>query len=269
MDLALIRQWFKKKPKPSNNTWQFWSTWPGLHITYPILTTDSIPVPWLGQSRQHLQKQQKELGTPGTNAAHLCSGIGQYLKQGWIVTSWCDFMITTNGDQQTFEWRLPPRIAAKYPAPIIEHFDHTLWGDYANLPQGTLKTLIKYTTPWCFSAPPGWGLLVTPLHYHNESRFTNTVGIIDPTRGNQLNAILLWHLTNQQTLIRAGTPLFHMAPCPLTRPEHHIREATQHEQDYSLLRDFLFSNTFAANTEKNTELYNYYFNQHADPEHPE
>lgn len=269
MDLALIRNWFKKKPKQQPDIWQFWSTWPGLDITYPILSTDSIPVPWLGQSRLNLQQQQRDYGAPLTNAAHLCSGIGQYLKQGWIVTSWCDFMITTNGDLTTFEWRLPPRIAAKYPAPIIENFDHSVWGDYANLPPWTLKTLVKYNTPWCFNAPQGWGLQVTPLHYHNESRFTNTVGIIDPARGNQLNAVLLWHQPNGQTLVRAGTPLFHMSPVPLRRPEYTVRTANQQEQDYRLHRDFLISNTFAANTEKTTELYNYYFNRPSDLTHPE
>jgi hypothetical protein len=266
MDLDLIKRWFRKQPSEQQSTsnsannqqWRFWTTWPGLSVTYPIIPTDQIPVPWLGSSRQYLQSLNQKLNHPTTNAAHLCSGITASLTQGWTVTSWCDFIITTNGDSTSFEWRLPQRIGSKYPSPIIEHFDSQLWGDHANLPPNTLKTLIKYNTPWCFWAPPGWGLLVAPLQYHNESRFTNALGIIDPARGNQLNALLLWHEPNKQTLVRAGTPLFQMYPVPLARPQAQIQEANSNEMDFHITRDFLFSNTFASNRDQAQKLYEYY-----------
>jgi hypothetical protein len=262
MDLAVIKKWFQKKSATAeipNNKWKFWTTWQGLSITYPIVPINQVPVPWLGASRNYLQSQQQLLEHPTTNAAHLCSGITASLNQGWIVTSWCDFIITTNGDLNTFEWRLPQRLASKYPAPIIEHFDSRIWGEHANLPLTTLKTVVKYNTPWCFAAPPGWGLLVTPLQYFNESRFTNTLGIIDPRQGNQLNAVLLWHEVNRQTLIRAGTPLFQIYPIPLNRPEFSVEESGPKELEFYKNRDFLVSNTFASNREKTQQLYDYYF----------
>ena len=72
----------------------------------------------------------------------------------------------------------------------------------------TLETVIKIQTPWFVEVPKGYSLLMMPLPYSDDKRFTAATGLL---RGNQpLNVQVFWHCLNSEEIIPAGTPLNQM-----------------------------------------------------------
>lgn len=251
--------WRKKKQSLLPDKYEFWTTVPGLETLYPVTPISDLTIPWISNSRQYIQGRVKALGTLDKSAAHLCSGIKGATSYGWIVQSCFDLLIETNGDGCTFKWILPEMVCHYIPGELVGSFDNQIFGNFVELPPQSLKTIVKINSPWRFSAPAGKGLMYVPLQYHNENRFTSTVGYLDPKIGNQLNAVLFWHVLNGTTLIKAGTPLFQIIPIDLEMPGFEVRRASEKELEYTKVRDIVLTNTFTTNTKKIYEVYDNYF----------
>jgi hypothetical protein len=144
-------------------------------------------------------------------------------QRGWIVSSWCDIVIETNGDGSSFKSRtaLPDKVFPALPSGAATRpvgvFPPSVYGSLPStaLPPNTLKSVIKIHLPWVFRLTPGWGLLTLPLEYIKEHRFTAAVGVINPRISQQINPIVYWHVLRGETLIKAGTPLMRIIPIPL------------------------------------------------------
>jgi hypothetical protein len=216
---------------------EFYSVIDGIDLMYPPLPASEVEMDWVKGARDfYVNKQKEKVGS--ATGAHLCSGIRGLLENAYILTTWHDTNITTNGDGSAFEWETTEtnsKLLGENQG--VEYFPGMQFGDYTNLPPQTLKTVLKFPTPWRVKLPKGWGLMYLPLHYHGESRFTSLVGILDTNITNSLHAVLFWHELNGTTFIKAGTPLCYLVPVKLNEDiEFVVREATEKELRYDKTR---------------------------------
>jgi hypothetical protein len=219
---------FKKK----TDNFEFYTIIPGLEHAFPILPARQVKMPWVQQSQTQFKKILADSNNmPGIRAiaSYMCSGISGIANTGWILTTWHDIEIITNGDLRTFLWNIPT-LRRTLPFAHIGSFDADIFGDFAELPPETLKTLIKINTPWRVRAPKGWGLLMAPLQYHNETRFSSALGVLNPEIASNLDGVLFWHVINDRVVIPAGTPLCQLIPIQLDNvPDFVCRDATDQE----------------------------------------
>lgn len=205
--------------------------------------------------RQDSAKRWKELSQIYDADNHVgtlrCSGITQLTQVGWLLTAWHDFVIRTNGDGKSVEWIVPNKSvshALGNADPITRFHPHQYADlDGAHLPAQTVKSLVKVHTPWRFRITPGWGLLMLPLEYTSEARFTAAIGIVNHRHADQLNPVLYWHVMNGETLVKAGTPLCQLVPIPLTPTPAVVRSITNRDMFFERMYALAYRGTWARN----------------------
>lgn len=229
--------WWPFKKSSNKLTVEFLALYPHLQDTYPIYPAKDLTLPWIKESQTSLsntsiiQKITKK-------KVHKCAGIRDFHNKGWIIPAWHDFIIETNGDGESFRSHVPSDYLNKVlnGARPISSFGASQYGSLpsSGLPQNTLMGIVKLSMPWVFRITPGWGLMMCPLEYTKEHRFTSAIGIIDPNVTPQLNVILYWHILNGATSIKAGTPLCRLLPVPLNDTWNlSVRQANTEEKDYN------------------------------------
>lgn len=230
----------------------FLSLLPHLDSIYPIFPSTDLSLPWMPESeREGAARLKNYAGSRPGGITAKCSGIVGLHQRGWIVTSWCDIVIDTNGDGISFKSHsaLPSEGFSRLPSGStsnpISYFAPEVYGGLQSspLPQNTLKTVIKFNLPWVVRMSPGWGLLTLPLEYVKEPRFTATIGVLNPRVSQQINPIVYWHVMSGQTLIKAGTPLMRVVAIPLANKFNlSVRSATEEERTfYTMQRLFVSS----------------------------
>lgn len=172
-----------------------------------------------------------------------CPGIFAIMGTGWIMKSYIDFKIITNGDGKSFK---------AYAAEDITKFNNVRnFGEYVkNHPPEqlmqfkpttipTLGSVLKIQTPWMVEVPEGYALMMMPVPYSDETRFTAATGLL---RGlNLLNIQMYWHCLNSEEVVSAGTPLNQMV---LIKDQHvdysmelmSKEQNNQHDQQQQKLR---------------------------------
>jgi hypothetical protein len=211
---------------------------PTLKDVYPILPSSEVKMPWAQSIKQQYISQRQFMSPDDFKVgSHMCSGITGLMKHGWVVTSWCDVIIETNGDGESYRFTVPPGMKELTGLAPVGGFKPDLFGNHTKLPPQTLKTILKFHTPWKFDITDGWGLMILPLQYNDENRFTAATGVLDPKISQEINPILFWHVMQGETFIKAGTPLCYIVPVRLESDndfEFVMRDAT--EKDIKLLR---------------------------------
>ena len=247
----MLNNLFKKQK------FEFYSTISGIEHTYPIIPVDELECTWAKESKDNFAKDRKDFTKPKHTATHMCSGIQNLHQQGWVLRSWHDLVIETNGDGQTFSWTTPgSAVSSIMGGDPVSYFSTDRFANFMEIPPNTLKTIVKFNVPWRFHAPKGWGLLMMPLNYTNESRFSSTTGILDPTLSGQLHVISFWHVLKGQTLIKAGTPLCQLIPVKLENCfDADIRSATQKELQYDKFSMITTDSTWVTNKKALVSLY--------------
>ena len=196
--------WLKKKEeKPSV---RFYSLEPGVLELFPIVPSSKL-------DRQFLIEEQ--IGdVPEALSSKNCPGIKKIVNVGWIVPAPADFIIKTNGDGISFDWAEPYRFhkgVQGYESYVSSH-TRSQAEPLLDDPTDTLKTVVKIETPWRFETSDDIVFLQVPVTYNNERRFTSATGILDPKYGHTLNVQLFWKVLDDETLVRAGTPLCQLIP---------------------------------------------------------
>jgi hypothetical protein len=200
---TLCKRLFGKKEEPYI---RFYSLEPGVVDLFPIIPSSRLVRPFM---------EQEQVGDlPETLSSKNCPGIRKIISTGWVVPAPADFIIQTNGDGVSMEWREPYRFNK-----VSEGRDAYVSGHTRSQvepliddPNTTLKTVIKLETPWRVEASDDVMLLQLPVTYNNESRFTAATGFLDMKYGHVLNVQLFWNVLNDKTLVRAGTPLCQLIP---------------------------------------------------------
>lgn len=240
--------WFTKRVRPKQ-TIEFYSKVPGLKEIYPIKPAKELPLPWRAESMKRSAEWEKDYMRPTHGAAHKCSGIMGFVQTGWVVTAWHDFVIVTNGDGKTLEWKFANErfLSATLEGAPLGVFGPALFGELpmTPLPASTVQSVLKVHTPWFYSVPDGWGLLMLPLDYTKETRFTSAIGVLNPRISRQINPILYWHVMKGETLVQAGTPLCRLFPIRLnTAWDTVVRDATPEEVEYQKFLTIISNSTW-------------------------
>ena len=237
---------------------EFYSLDESIAYSYPIKRITELEMPWVKLSQKHFAETKKDFSQQNHVASHMCSGIRGVMENGWVITMPNDIYIETNGTEN-ITWATPD-VSKK-----LNFFPPELFGNYVNLPPSTLKTIIKIDTTWRFKAPDGWGLLMLPIQYISENRFTSTMGIIDPKICNSINPVLFWHTINGNEMIKAGTPLCQLIPIKLDKFDNEfnaiIRNSTEKERQFESVYINTKRNTWVTDRKLLINLYNKFFNK--------
>lgn len=178
-----------------------------------LVRASKVSFNWINSLRNFLDKkfpiEQFPKYPPRTTK---CPGIFSIMGTGWITKSYVDFAIKTNGDGETFIAKLRENIHSFNNSRHLDNYvgNHPAEQLLQFKPHQTptLKTVLKVHCPWMVDIPDGYSLLMMPIPYADENRFTAAVGLL---RGVQpLNIQLYWHCLNSEELIQAGTPLNQM-----------------------------------------------------------
>jgi len=130
-----------------------------------------------------------------------CPGIASVTSTGWILKSHTNFTIETNGDGESFN-------ASVEEGPNIGRHVSEQMAIYRSSQPLTLRTIVKVYSPWVVDIPDGYSLLLMPIPYPDDYRFTAATGLL---RGKQpINIQLFWHCLNSKEVVSKGTPLNQM-----------------------------------------------------------
>lgn len=237
---------------------EFFSYLRGLETAYPVLPSSDMNIEWRPDSAHRTKELSKNFDADNHVGTLRCSGIVQMTQVGWLLTTWHDFVIRTNGDGRSVRWAVPNKSvfhAIGNADPITTFHPHQ-YADLkgAQLPAQTMKSLVKVHTPWRFRISRGWGLLMLPLSYTSEARFTAAVGVVNQRYADQLNPVLYWHVMNGETLVKAGTPLCQILPIPLSMAPPVIRSITKNELRFERIYSFVHRGTWSRNRKLLNEL---------------
>ena len=227
----------------------FESLLPGLEVYMPIIPAKELKREWVESAQADYKERKKDNINEYSHIAR-CPGIFDINRTGWVLRSWLDIEIETNGDLETFTWTTP--ICQKVVCPMASeavswHSQDELFKFQENFPSNTLKTVVKIQTPWRILIPKGYNVLTIPVPYSDESRFTVLPGTF--YAGVAVCIVqMLWHVTNGKTVIKAGTPLAQYILIPEDQPEAIVR-SVEDMLPYRLY-DFQFRSVFCPTYQK-------------------
>lgn len=207
---------FNKKP-----TIEFFSLIPEVADIAPIIPAHSVKPNWfkLAQDDFITKSKNPDFGMNRFLHTAKCPGIFNLIRYGWVMTTWQDIVIKTNGDLQSFEWRTPldqtKLTNGINVGEAVGHHPPRQLSDYQGGWDDSLNCVLKMHTPWRCIVPKGYYLLEGAMPYTEETRFTTIPGFYSQEYGvSQLNVQLKWHVLDGETLIKAGTPIAHYMLVP-------------------------------------------------------
>lgn len=179
----------------------------------PIVPARQIHHAWTRRAALQYAEQRKHpnFGTVRNTHTARCPGIFSLMRHGFVMRTWQDIMIETNGDGVSCNWTTPldQKGLGKNVSDNVSFFDRSTLHDFMeSWPQNALKTVVKIQTPWRAIVPKGFSLLEMPVVYQDDNRFTTLHGVFNSEHGPApLNPQLLWHVPTGKTVIKAGTPI--------------------------------------------------------------
>jgi hypothetical protein len=221
--------WFKKE-----NTIEFFSLIPEVAELAPMQNARNFrPELLVNSTKAYADEKVKDgYGMTSLITTAKCPGVYNYARHGWVLTTWQDITIETNGDGSSFLWTSPIDQSKCTNGNMVgEAIGSHSRAQYADFIGGSipmsLDTIIKVNTPWRCNVPNGYYLQESALPYSSEKRFTTMTGFFSMEHGlAQLNVQLLWHVMKGKTLIKAGTPIAHYMLIPKDQPKMKSMAAT-------------------------------------------
>lgn len=227
----MFKKLFGKKPEP---TIEFFSLIPEVAAVAPIVYSHNFRPEFMQRAVLDLaiRKRQEDYGSYKLHSTAKCPGVYNYYTHGWVMTTYQDIVITTNGDGESFTWETPMAASNFTNEELVgEYVSNHPPGQYADLMgdmKGTLRNVLKLQTPWRCVVPEGYYLLEEPMPYTTDKRFTTISGFYNNEYGvSSLNVQLLWHVMEGRTVIKAGTPIAHYMLVPKDLPKLVSRAATE------------------------------------------
>jgi hypothetical protein len=206
--------------KPKKHNAAFYSFVPELEKLCPVTPAEyEKPPAWVMRAHAKFKEEtdSPEKLTRRYLTVSRCPGIRSLMQRGFVVKSWHDFTITTNGDQESMQWNTPDRMLEQIVGapPIVLHEKGNLADFYGDAwPATRHKTIVKCHMPWRFTLPKGYVFLMLPVPYADDPRFESASGVLDPEFSNELNIQLYWNVLEGTEFIRKGTPLCYLVPIP-------------------------------------------------------
>jgi hypothetical protein len=240
----------------------FFTTITGVADAFPVIKSSEFRPNWVSAAKEsYLRKQEESQGNSFVHA-YRCPGIFDLMSSGYIVTMPWDLMIDTYGDGQKCKWTLPsgdlqhlmtsPFVTAHGPDGVAENIPHR---------PGSLKTIIKFNTPWYVIAPKGVKFLVLPISYPDTYEFESYPGILEPGYSNEINFQVRWNVLNGKHIIKAGTPMCQLIPLTDEKFNLEVRDANDHDRKWIAKKDYLFNLGFVFKRGLAKRLYEKFFNR--------
>lgn len=190
-----------------------------------LVRASEVSFDWVDRIREFLDKKYPISEFPKyPPRTTKCPGIFAIMGTGWILKSYVDFRLKTNGDGFTFKTIMTEDVtkfnSGKNSASYITNHPPEQLYQFKPTHIPTLQSVLKIQTPWMVDIPDGYALLMMPVPYSDETRFTAATGLL---RGKQpLNVQVYWHCLNSEEYIPAGTPLNQMILIKDEKVEHSI-----------------------------------------------
>lgn len=207
--------WFKKK-----KSWvRFYSLDQNVSTVYPVIENRLTERDW--NNVGNIERNRPE---QGKQTVLNCPAIKQITNVGYVLKAPADFVIKTRKDSEYLDWETPflfKRHSDKYTFSSTDYYiswhspaqvEPIIPREEPNVNKEYCHSAVKVETPWRVKASDDILLLQIPVTYNNEARFSAAVGIVDPRYMHAVSVQLLWHVTEGETLVKAGTPLVQYVP---------------------------------------------------------
>lgn len=207
---------FLKKKK----SWvRFYSLDKNVATVYPVIENRLTDRDWNGLGNTSRNRPEQ-----GNQTVLNCPAIKQITSTGYVLRAPADFLIKTGPGIEHMNWETPilfKRHSDKYTFGGTDYYiswhspaqtEPILPREIPNTNKEYLHSAVKVETPWRVKASDDIVLLQLPVTYNNEARFTAAIGIVDPRYMHAVSVQLLWHVTEGETLVKAGTPLVQYVP---------------------------------------------------------
>ena len=189
---------------------------------YPIQKASLDNFEWYKKMVGDLRKTSKfELHTGR------CPGIISVCNEGWYLVNYQDIEIKTCGHDRDFTWKSEIDQKKLIGYDYVHYHTFNQLKKFKEFRKDTLHTLIKIQTPWFADIPKGYYLLVLPLPYTDELRFTSSTGILKGRSA--LNTQLFWHIKNGTEVIKKGTLLAQLILIKEDKINYSVLQATEEE----------------------------------------
>lgn len=240
---------FKKQPKL-----EIFSLIPEITAIAPILPAKKVRPKLLVNAGVEFanRRQLPDFGLGMEMTTAKCPGIYNLAKHGFIMTTWQDITIETNGDGESFTWSTPTAqetlTNGAEVGGMVGYHSRAQYTDLVGASPNTLANVLRIQTPWRCIVPDGYYLYEGPVPYNNDDRFTTVSGVFSREHGvAQMNVQILWHVMNGKTLIKAGTPIAHYMLIPKDDPTLVVRDATDKERKLTKIHSAYASHSNVAN----------------------
>lgn len=230
---------------------EFFSSVPGLAETFPIRASREVIPKWAYAAKSDYIKNKDR------HEIHLykCPGIFEMYTTGFIVSTWHDIDIQTDGER--FRMTIPDAKLEKMLGKDAVQ-EQSFSGIAKFLPKRpwSCKSILKINTPWHVLAPKGIKFLMIPMPYSDYFDFESCIGILDPALSSEINVQGYWNnLSPGQHLIKAGTPLAQLIPLTEKNYELIVRDANQSDNNWLQKRSYLNYIGFLLNRTKLRSAY--------------
>jgi hypothetical protein len=240
---------FNKTP-----TIEFISSIEGVEELMPIIPASEYKRPWAARLLEDLKQKRTDPNYGMVRSVHTakCPGIFNLMRHGWILRTWQDITIETNGDGNSCNWASVINQKDLCGAEVIEfHPPEQLINFFENW-DGAIQNVIKFQTPWTCKIPAGYFLLEMPVTYSDESRFEALPGYFSSEYGHAaMNPQIKWKVPSGKVLIKAGTPIAQYILIKKDSFNTIIRTQTKRE---SILSKLINENTFVKNIKRFKEI---------------
>ena len=243
---------------------EFFNSEPSIIDNFPIIEAKDLKLKWVTAAKkdfQSLVRSPEMLKKEGYEFKHIvrCPGIFDLFKCGYIVSLHKDVVIKAG--QKEFSSISPGEGETdsehNHLGPFISHQPI----DFVGGPPWAVDYIIKLNTGWHVVAPKGVKFLQIPISYPDTFDFTCITGIFDPAILTEVTFQMYWNVVDQETLIRAGTPLGHLIPLTEKKYEWVQRIMNQKDRDWVKKSISAYSSSFAASSirGKVVEMYKKYW----------
>jgi hypothetical protein len=240
--------------KDRKNKIEFFNNDPSVIDNYPIMESKELKLNWVKRVREDYQNQVNQGKQKLAGWSHLsrCPGIFDLFKYGYVIPLHKDVIIRPNGKE--FDWMSPSKNVQ------VQGMSREAV-DMISKPPWAADFILKIVTGWHVIAPKGLKFITLPIAYPDTFNFTSTTGIYDPSDSTELNFQMFWNGTDEETVIKAGTPLGHLIPLSDRKFKMVQRTMNQRDKEWKMKLDSTFDTSFWRSTMRNkvANMYNKYW----------
>jgi len=191
----------------------FYNKLPGLADNFPICNISELNYSWKAPLKDILLNNNckyKQL----TNSTLFCSGINNITTKGFILRNFVDIHFKKNyngGVLASIDTNIPKRFSKQN---IISSFELKKYFSNLKFSSETLDVIgFKLDTFWrVHTNDPDTLFILNQVPYYDDNNIIVLPGILDIKQANQINVFFIIKNINEDFILKAGTPLYHILP---------------------------------------------------------